>query len=121
MYRRRRPRMGLWATQCRQPARVHSFAARREPPRAAAAHVTTAPAEAPLHKQQQAAERLRFGFPKGSLQKSTHELFKKAGAGLREAANCYMTGKPVPSDVTALRPLPQASRSRSASADTSQG
>ena len=76
--------MGLWTTQCTQPSRVHSFAAGRKPPRLAAAQVTTAPAQAPLHKQQQAAERLRFGFPKGSLQNSTHELFRKAGAGPHE-------------------------------------
>ena len=75
--------LGSTATQCRQPPHVHSFAERRKPPRAAAAHVATAPAQAPLQKQQQAAERLRFGFPKGSLQNSTHELFRKAGAGLR--------------------------------------
>lgn len=29
--------------------------------------------------RQQPAETLRFGFPKGSLQNSTHELFRKAG------------------------------------------
>ncbi len=32
-----------------------------------------------LPPRQQPAETLRFGFPKGSLQNSTHELFRKAG------------------------------------------
>ena len=44
--------------------------------------------------RQQAAEQLqtslRFGFPKGSLQNSTHELFKKAGVPCRPTSICVV-------------------------------
>lgn len=63
--------------QCRAPG----FQPRRPGPPGAAA-VEAVPAAAPLLEKQQNGDGgpvVRFGFPKGSLQKSTEDLFARAG------------------------------------------
>lgn len=62
--------------QCRVPG----FPAQRRPLAPGAAATEAPPALAPLQQLNGGAVPLvRFGFPKGSLQKSTEELFARAG------------------------------------------
>lgn len=62
--------------QCRVPG----FPAQRRPLAPGAAATEAPPALAPMQQLNGGAVPLvRFGFPKGSLQKSTEELFARAG------------------------------------------
>ena len=67
--------------QCRVPG----FPAQRRPlaPGAAATEAPPALAPAPLQQLNGSASLVRFGFPKGSLQKATEELFARAGYQVR--------------------------------------
>ncbi len=62
------------------PRPQHTAARRSWAPKAAPAHVATPQLVTEEAARPAEADALRFGFPKGSLQNSTHELFRKAGA-----------------------------------------
>ena len=67
--------------QCRVPG----FPAQRRPLAPGAAAVEAPPALAPLQQLNgSGAPLVRFGFPKGSLQKATEELFARAGYQVRQ-------------------------------------
>ncbi len=68
--------------QCRVPG----FPAQRRPLAPGAAATEAPPALTPAPLQQlngSGASLVRFGFPKGSLQKATEELFARAGYQVR--------------------------------------
>ncbi len=62
------------------PRPQHAAVRRSSACKAAPAHVATPHLVTEDAEQRAEADSLRFGFPKGSLQNSTHELFRKAGA-----------------------------------------
>lgn len=89
------------------PRPQHTAARRSWAPKAAPAHVATPQLVTEEAARPAEADALRFGFPKGSLQNSTHELFRKAGAPRCHSPCCAACRAPALCRAGTLLRLPQ--------------